>query len=711
MTVSTLNGLKDSKMDISEVPMCEDHPSVAAEVICIKHKEFVCIDCAVKDKKHASKKCDSKPIKNLTAENDLKLVTLLAMKVGILQKKTQLEAHMADTDVKKIELKAKIEKFQTEIITEIQTKVDLAIKSADGKANTVQEHNKKRLDQIDRVNAMFEAEIDRLTTKKSKQSLEFSLSDLRKNAHNLPGTDLRITREFTPDQRIKDVLMQSKSIGHVILVEDDELYDEFVEPLAEQDDGYLEPIKKVQPVNQESYDSLQKSDSVGTAYRDLDIKADIKGSPYKKLSVTEGMEASSKPLAKRNQPLPEPPAEQYENTKLNNPPKTIEDAVVKRKSSQNDYTDYEQVLQSNNKNSTTPGNKQAAKKTSEVRPTSGTTPTPIAKTSTTAKPASVASAVPLARKTGSQSAQPAEPLRRGSSLLAKYFGDNQEVMTANAAQNASANAQVKNKSVTISGRTEVKRRITKLTMLSSNRIILLDELNSALLLVRLNGNVISELKGKKLMHVVGNGKDTVAVLGFGTSLQVTVYMAVGEHRLEEQICTKLEPTLSEVSGFSFDPDSREYSISGAGKVIILSDTGKTKKTMSYAKCLSGREVTGSLKTAYDFDNNSVYILNTLEKYLKRFDFGKEQIKWESKIENGQNMPREMYKGKRMVYVSYQDCIKSVAMDTGTISKTVKTGTVVSEVFGVFVGESTGMSVVSSAADSVEGSNKFGIVAV
>ena len=500
-------------MDISEVPMCEDHPTVAAEVICIKHKQFVCIDCAVKDKKHASKKCDSKPIKNLTAENDLKLVTLLAMKTGILQKKTQLETHLSDTDVQKMELKAKIEKFQSEMNKEIQQKVDLAMKTADDKATTLQGHNKKRLEQIDRVNAMFEAEIDRLTNKKSKQSLEVSLSDLRKNAHNLPVTDLRMSHEFTPDQKIKDVIMQSRSIGNVLLVEDDELYDEFVEPLAEPDDGYLEPIKKVQPVIQESYDSLQKDENIGTPYRDLDIKTDTKGGPYKNLSVTEGIKASSKPVAKRNQPLPEPPAEEYENTKIDNPPKTIKDVAGKRQLSQNDYTDYEQVLQSKTKSSASSVNKLAAKKTSEVRPTSGTTPTPIAQASTAAKPASVPSAVPLTKKTGSKSAQPTEPSRRGSSLLAKYFGDNQEVMSANAAQTTSTNAQVKNKSVTISGRTELKRRITKLTMLSSNRIVLLDELNSALLLVRMNGNVISEIKGEKLMHLVGNGKDTVAVLG------------------------------------------------------------------------------------------------------------------------------------------------------------------------------------------------------
>ena len=201
------------------------------------------------------------------------------------------------------------------------------------------------------------------------------------------------------------------------------------------------------------------------------------------------------------------------------------------------------------------------------------------------------------------------------------------------------------------------------------------------------------------------------VAGFGTSLQVTIFMAHGEHRLEEQSCTKLEPTVSEVNGFSFNPDSREYAISGAGKVIIVADTGRTKTTLSYAKCLAGREVAGSVKATYDFDSNSVYILNTLEKYLKRFDFGKEQVKWETKIENGQFMPREMYKGKQMVYVSYQDCIKAIAVDTGTISKTVKTGSVITDALGVFVDESAGMGVMSSGVDSVDGSNKFGIVAV
>ena len=192
------------------------------------------------------------------------------------------------------------------------------------------------------------------------------------------------------------------------------------------------------------------------------------------------------------------------------------------------------------------------------------------------------------------------------------------------------------------------------------------------------------------------------IAGRGPSLQITVYMAIGERKLEAQSCTKLEPTFSEVSGFNFNPDTGEYAISGGGRVVIVSESGKTKKQLSYAKCLSGKEFTGSLKTAYDFDINSVYILNTLEKYLKRFDFGKEQLKWETNVENAQYMPREMFKGQKMVYVSYHDCIKSVAIETGAI---------LSEVMGVFVDESRGMSVVSSGTDSTEGSNKFGMVAI
>ena len=494
--------------------MCEDHPTIAAEVICIKHKEFVCIDCAVKDKKHASKKCDSKPIRNLTAENDLKLVSLLAMKTGILQKKTQLEAYMADTDVKKMEIKADIEKFQKDMNAEIQRKVDLALQTADDKANTIQGHNNKRLEQIDRVNAMFEAEIDRLTNKKSRQTLEVSLTDLRKNAFNLPSTDLKISHAFMPDQRIKDVLMQSKNIGNILLVEENEggVYDEasYVEPLAEADEGYLEPVKQVQPFKQESYDTLQKDDSGGMAYKDLEIKRGTSADPYKKISVTEGIKGTSKPPGRKNQPLPEPPIDEYENMKLNNPPKTIKDAG-KHKSSQNDYTNYDDVLQSSNKSATE--KKQTPKKTNEVRPTSGTTPTPIGKTAFEAKPTPVASATPHAKTPGAQSVKPAETLRRGSSLLDKYFGHNEEVMKANPDQNRATSARVQTKTVALSGKPEIKRRITKLTMLSSSRIIMLDELNSSLLLVRINGSVISELKGKKFTHMVGYGKDTVAVLG------------------------------------------------------------------------------------------------------------------------------------------------------------------------------------------------------
>lgn len=665
-------------MDISEVPMCEDHPSVPAEVICIKHKQFVCITCAVQLQKHNSKKCDSKPLKNLSSENDLKLVPLLAMQVGILQKKKQLENHRSDTDVKKMELKAKIEQFQNEVNAEIQKKVEQAMKTAEDKANALQQNNQKRLEQIEKVNDMFELEIDRLTNKKSKQATEVSLSDLRNSARNLPVTDLRVSQEFTPDKKIKDVFVQSKSLGNVLFVEDDELYDQA------NDDGYLEPIKVQQLVNQKTYDSLQSGD-----------KTDSKGGPYEKLAVTEGIKGISKFTGRKSQPLPEPPSKEYENTKIISPKATEESGKFQK--NQNQYVNYEELRQRSGKSSTSLEKKSA-------------TSTSIAKTPTEEKQAFFPSAAPLAKKSDGQPKHSTEPLRRGSSILEKYFGDNPEVMSANALQTTSATTNVQNKAVAISGRTDVKRRIAKLAILSSNKIVLLDELNSAVLLVRMNGSVISEQKGETFLHMVGNGKDAVAVLGRGQSLQISVYTAVGE-RMEKLSSTKLEPNVSDVTGFNLNRDSLEYAISGGGRVVIVSELGKTKKTLSYAKCLSGKESAGSLKTAYDFDNNSMFILNTLEKSLKRFDCGKGQLKWESKVENAQFIPREMFKGQKTVYVSYKDCIKSVAMETGATIKTVKTGTVLGEVLGVFVDESRGVGVVSSGTDTVEGSNKFGMVAL
>lgn len=213
------------------------------------------------------------------------------------------------------------------------------------------------------------------------------------------------------------------------------------------------------------------------------------------------------------------------------------------------------------------------------------------------------------------------------------------------------------------------------------------------------------------MFCISLHKRIYFITGRGKSLQVTVFVVATERKLEELSSTKLEPTFLEVTGFSYNPDSRQYAISGGGRVVIVSEIGKTKETLSYAKCLSGKESKGSLKTAYDFDINSIFILNALEKSLKRFDCGKGQLKWESKVENAQYMPREMFKGQKMVHVSYQDCIKSVAMETGATVKSLKTGTVLAEVLGVFVDELKSVAVVSSGSDTVEGSNKFGTVAL
>ena len=186
---------------------------------------------------------------------------------------------------------------------------------------------------------------------------------------------------------------------------------------------------------------------------------------------------------------------------------------------------------------------------------------------------------------------------------------------------------------------------------------------------------------------------------------------MGERKLEEQTCTKLEPTITDVSGFDFHTDSGEYAISGRGRVVIFSESGKAKKTLPFGKCLAGKEAEKDLKTTYDSTTNSVYILNTVTKVLKRFDFSKEQVKWETKIENGQYMPYDIFKGQKMIYVSDHDCLKPIAIETGVEGKVVKTKPVIDAVLGLFVDDVRGIAVVSSASDNLKEANKFAIVAV
>ena len=482
-------------MDISENPMCDDHPNTPAEVLCIKHRQFVCMTCAVEGKKHVTKKCDSKPIRNLTSQTDLKLVSLLAMKSGIMGKKRLLEKHISDTDQKKMDVKEMVEKFQKDINEAFRKKLEMTLKSVDDKSNVIQENNKKRMEKIDKVNSMFEAEIDRLTNKKDKTPKQeaVSLSDLKENACNLPFKDLRIAHGFDPDRMIKNIILQSTSLGNVLFSEDDEVYDQ----LDDVENAYLIPSsiktqskqKDTQIIPATYEDLITKDDAGGVVYRNLELKGAAGSRGYKTLSVIENTKGKTKSMGYKSQPLPEIPFGQEGSNTASSKGSSIKlDTAIKSIEKRASSPDYKNRVQS----PTSPLPKSMVKTIGGGKIASGPLPTPIVKTTAVKQ-------------------QPTP--KRSSSLLEKYFGENPEVMSANEPQKSLATPAIKNKSVTIANRKDVKRRITKLTIISSNRIFLLDELNSAILLVKTDGGVISEQTGERFVNMVGAGRDIVAVLG------------------------------------------------------------------------------------------------------------------------------------------------------------------------------------------------------
>lgn len=186
---------------------------------------------------------------------------------------------------------------------------------------------------------------------------------------------------------------------------------------------------------------------------------------------------------------------------------------------------------------------------------------------------------------------------------------------------------------------------------------------------------------------------------------------MGERKLEQQSCTKVEANIPDVSGFDFNSESGEYAISGCDRVIIISESGKMKKAVPFSKCLKGKESARDLKIIYDFETDNIYVLNTAIKSLRRFDSEKEQVKWDSKIENGQFAPTGISKGQKMIYISYHDCIKVVTIESGKFGNPVNTKAVLDDILGLYVDEPKGIGLVSSGVDTLEGSNMFAIVAV
>ncbi|XP_052811734.1 uncharacterized protein LOC128239225 [Mya arenaria] len=713
-------------MDISETPMCGDHPSVHGEAVCMKHRQIICMKCVLEDKKHSRKKCEVRVIKNMETTGERNLVALLALKFGITLKKTKLESHMENTDVEKQNLKRKVEKYFYKLQEELQKKFESSLKSIDDKVTVIQNTNRSRMESIDSSIAMFDTEIERMLNKKgSKVDDGSDMFSLRQNVKNLPFTDVHTSSGFHVDTTLKQAVYGNNPyLGQILIDEDDEQYEGL-----QEDNEYLTPVTSKlittpgkdtdDTLGQTNYDTLENTGKEHGPYTTLAKQA---GKP--KISSTTTNQVTPKKLSagRFREPLPAVPTEKSEEQNYEKYESMSKKAAVTKGSSTPEVKPNKQpVVKLPERQKSLPNFSPASPKTTPENPyfnlklQSAKKEQPCDRP----KPNPVEVKVNVTQGQSNSEKESKSTIGRGSekrvvarsSLLDKFpaLKAKAEGTDIIHKHKSSSVLDLKNTSSTLSTK-DIKRTIVNINLLSTNRVVLLDVRNSAIILAGTDGHVISEPKGSHYISMVGNDRGKVAVLGRGTKLHLTIYMAIAE-QIEVQTSTDIQCDIVDVIGFDFNDDAREYAVSGNGKLVIVMETGKTKHSLSFAACMTGKEKAADLKTSYDFEMNCMFILDTSLQSLKRFDIAANKKKWEVKIENGNLGPVALFNGTKALYILFKDGIKIVNKASGAVGKLVKTSNVVGEARGLYVDEKKNIAMISSDSQDEEKSNTFGIVAL
>ncbi|XP_052259680.1 uncharacterized protein LOC127864042 [Dreissena polymorpha] len=717
----------DGLFDVGETPTCGEHPRTAAEALCLKHRQFVCMKCIVEDKKHSSKKCETKTLRNMCSESDQKLVQLLLMNKAIVKRREQLEKHVTHAERKREELRAQIDSYYTDITFSLQKKYAHALKYVDEKTNIVKENNTNRLQAIDTVKALFEGEIGRLTDRKSKAK-EISMAELSKRERSLPATCLTIVTLFQSNKQLKEAV--SSPLGEISYIEDDlEAYDMLDEggiksnppsgngnsvagPDSPPYNRYEAPIKKTNKPsksNSDAYEDLVHRTGLPEPLPVPDTPP-LAGSSYERTVTDIATEPKFDDYCNADKGRvidTSCPTEQSESSPTD--PGTLSTPTGRRaQSSLRSNSIVEKYF---------PGIESGVSSVKPTTPINDKVPTFVAQTSQVLQ-----HIVSVPNKNDSQT--PPVSKHETSKIIPQSTGylsisgvklDSGAIPAGSKITSKAGTARCKQKcvetrSVKLTGETIRRRRLTCAVLLPANRLAFLDEQNSSVLLARTDGRLICEMEGEQLLYMAGCGRDDIAVLGRSKGLHITVYMAFGERSLERRVCVQVAaPEISVVNGFQFDDTLREFAIGGAGKVLIIQESGRMKTSVTFKNSLPERCDAPDVRTCYDFQDNSVYMLFTKTCSLVKYNFSKQEVAWQTRLESGKQTPSSLCLGKSLVYVAFPSCLQTYLKATGISDWPVDTSSVLNNISGVSVDERASLALVTFAGENEDAPNTFAIV--
>lgn len=256
-------------------------------------------------------------------------------------------------------------------------------------------------------------------------------------------------------------------------------------------------------------------------------------------------------------------------------------------------------------------------------------------------------------------------------------------------------------------------RITQIAVSRSEQYIALLNTRSKpeVVLVATDGKIIHKLSFSEPLFVTATGDSTFAVLREEEkTMKITTCSITNETKVDSKdLSTKINH--EDVIGLNYDFNSKYFACTSKEKVYILTETGKSRTVMTYAKKeeIKNEKV---LKAAYDFSSKCLFILKVTEsmKVVKCYSFRQNDYSWKKNVTDVDLEPRDMALYGDVIVVLCQNSIFRLSRKEGRVAGTPVTSKFMPvESLSMCVLVKKDMVVVTTSSDEVQKSILLGFV--
>ena len=199
---------------------CDLHDNVAAIVICMKHYEWMCVECLVQ-KKHSARKCEIKKIDNLS-ELEQKKTDIALFKKEVKRKRQNLKGQESELERTSKELQGQVNTFYEKLTHHLQSIRQTVMDSIDQQKHVIRENLKRDMDKL----SPLERETSKILEKLKDSNLQQNEENIRHTlaAANSISTRIRVYGAFTPCEALREAILKMKDLGSVIVGEEEDEY-------------------------------------------------------------------------------------------------------------------------------------------------------------------------------------------------------------------------------------------------------------------------------------------------------------------------------------------------------------------------------------------------------------------------------------------------------------------------------------------------------